>query len=152
MDTLLIAIGCAIFIGLIIFTDPLRRYSFYNWCLWIIGLVCVILIVHWMKVWIGCDASWKRRPNTANKCDLLERSVNNAGEPGFPSGHAAFATYYVIGLWWLLKNPLVLIIGIPWVVFVAYSRIHKNCHTRSQVLYGAIVGIIVSIAFVSFWR
>jgi len=142
MDTLILAIGLAFAIGIFIYTDTHRRYSITRWFIWVFGLVCVVVLVHWLKRVIGRDASWKQRPSEAKQCDLLEKSSNDAGDYGFPSGHSAFAIFYVLGLWWLTRSLWVLIIGIPWAIYVGYTRVYKQCHTIPQILAGYCIGIL----------
>lgn len=151
MDTLLVAIGLAVALGGFLFLrigHGRGRAAWAAWALWVTGLVSVVVGVHFLKHWVGREEPWQQRPPGACRCDLWESSENNAGEHGFPSGHSAFALFYVLGLWWWTKSPWVLAIGLPWVAFVGYSRIHKRCHSVPQVVAGYIVGLLGFIGFV----
>ena len=146
MDTLLFAIGLAVALVVV------RWHDGRVWA-WLFGLFCITLVVHLLKHWIGREKAWQQRPPGACQCDLMESSeANAAGEHGFPSGHAAFAMFYVLGLGWVTRSPWVFAIGLPWVVYVGYSRIHKRCHTVLQVVAGYLVGLIGFLGFMNIYQ
>ena len=64
----------------------------------------------------------------------------------FPSGHSAFAWFLVPVLLYTLPAPYALpaaSIAAGSAVLIGAARIHIRCHTLTQVLVGALVGLLV---------
>ncbi len=115
-----------------------------------IGLILAVLAagvaVEWIKravVWAGAG-SWSRRPAGARDCDLWCVGGAVGGAPGFPSGHMTTATLLVSALWFHLRSPIVLWIGVPWAGAMAWSRWIKRCHSVVQIVGGAVLGWAVA--------
>ena len=79
-----------------------------------------------------------RRPENGVYCGVtcLEKKTH-VSDPGFPSGHTAFITFYALCLphsfyFTIIKGILVLL--------VSYNRIHSSCHTFIQVAGGILFG------------
>lgn len=113
------------------------------WFLWLILTVLGTgVAVEWFKrglVWIGAGA-WTRRPVGARNCDLWCVGGPAGGAPGFPSGHMTAATLLVSALWFRLQEPVVLWIGVPWIVAMGWARWVKGCHSVLQIVVGAALG------------
>ncbi len=68
------------------------------------------------------------RPAGAAGCDALCRGGAVGGQPGFPSGHVATATVLVSAMWFHTKDTRVLVVGLPWITAMAWSRWAKHRH------------------------
>ena len=98
-----------------------------------------IIVVPSIKLFIGTKSG---RPEGATGCDIFCQTGNNAGEPAFPSGHMATTTLFVVALWLHFKNTYILLVGIPWITAMAWSRWIKQCHDEQQIIGGIITGIL----------
>jgi len=80
-----------------------------------------------------------RRPENGLYCGVscLEKKTS-ISDPGFPSGHAAFITFYALCLpshsllYTIVKGVLIL--------SVMYNRLRSGCHTILQVFGGMVFG------------
>lgn len=86
---------------------------------------------------------WLKRPDGACNCNTSMSDGNQAGFPGFPSGHCTCAASFWIGVWILTPDPYKWWMGI--VVFIGiasmiWARIKKRCHTGVQTIAGVAVG------------
>jgi membrane-associated phospholipid phosphatase len=80
-----------------------------------------------------------RRPEKGLFCGLscLEKKTS-ISDPGFPSGHVAFITFYTLCLpsysvlYTIIKGLLILL--------VSYNRLKSGCHTILQVIGGIVFG------------
>lgn len=130
---------------LILFLAPwVYDLSPIAWVVWVIAIALVALLVESLKRLIGSRHRWSQRPQGACACDLWEHTKNAdasaSGQPGFPSGHAAVSAFLIASLYILTRAPSVLLIGLPWVLWVVVSRLQKHCHTVPQVVAGGLVG------------
>jgi membrane-associated phospholipid phosphatase len=103
--------------------------------------------VEWLKhvvIWAGAGA-WSRRPVGARDCDLWCVGGPVGGAPGFPSGHMTTATLLVTGLWLITRSPVVMLVGVPWTLAMAWARWVKRCHSVVQIVGGALVGFGAAI-------
>ena len=82
-----------------------------------------------------------RRPKGAKCCDILSfDSSDQSKQPGFPSGHMAFISYFIMCS---PKNTVLQItLNVALWVLMAYDRMATNCHTPFQVISGSVVGIL----------
>lgn len=110
----------------------------------IVGLSLVVALVHVIKKLsnnIPKDSILyhiTRRPENGVYCGVtcLEKKTH-VSDPGFPSGHTAFITFYAMCLpqsihFTIIKGFLILL--------VSYNRIHSSCHTFIQVIGGILFG------------
>jgi undecaprenyl-diphosphatase len=69
----------------------------------------------------------------------------------FPSGHVANAATVAVALWVLFPRLWVAIVGVGWVLLMAFSRTYLGAHWLSDTLGGALVGasaaLLVAAAF-----
>jgi diacylglycerol kinase (ATP) len=65
---------------------------------------------------------------------------------GMPSGHAAVAFALSTILTLVSENPLVMVLAFILATLVSQSRLIHGIHTRLEVLFGALLGILVVIA------
>jgi membrane-associated phospholipid phosphatase len=113
---------------------------------WYIGLILTVIAtgaaVEWIKrVVVGGGAGvWSRRPAGARGCDLWCVGGPAGGAPGFPSGHMATVALLVSALWFRLRAPVILWIGVPWIGAMAWSRWAKRCHSVLQIVAGSALG------------
>jgi membrane-associated phospholipid phosphatase len=87
------------------------------------------------------------RPRGASNCNLLCNDGNQAGRPGMPSSHSAGAAFFAGYYFQFTQNPIIKLSLITYAILVMYSRYVKKCHTLSQVIVGAILGL--SLSFVA---
>ena len=110
------------------------------------GLAILALAVESMKVLVGSNSSWSRRPAGASDCGLWCAEGAVGGTPGWPSGHMAVATALVV--FFLVRNrdrertKWAVGIGIGWLAMVAWARWVKRCHTQGQIVAGGVVGCV----------
>ena len=126
----------------------LRSEARDTWFLWLILVVLGTgVVVEWLKrglSWLDVGGSWtwtwSRRPAGARDCDLWCVGGPVGGAPGFPSGHMTAAALLVSALWFRLRCPVVLWVGVPWTLAMGWSRWFKGCHTVLQIVTGAALG------------
>lgn len=83
-------------------------------------------------------STWRARPNG--------EVPHGLSLGAFPSGHSAFAWFFVPVLLFTLPLSYGLSaasIAVVVAVLVGAARVHIRCHTRMQVLIGALIGILV---------
>ena len=85
-----------------------------------------------------------RRPKSATCCDILSlNSDDQSNAAGFPSGHMAFITYFIMRMpdeSFIFQNYINILL---WAI-TAYDRTATNCHTTLQVLSGSLLGLLLS--------
>ena len=106
----------------------------------IVGLVAANAVVELVKPMFGRKGIYGR-PVGANACDVFCRGGSVGGQPGFPSGHMTNVTMFVSALWWHTQSPAILVIGVPWIVAMAWARWIKQCHNWYQIVAGVFVGM-----------
>ncbi len=85
------------------------------------------------------------RPAAATACDLFCVGPPVGGKEGMPSGHMATATFFVSAMYSHTENNIwVLVVGIPWIVAMAWSRWFKSCHNVWQLVAGALLGLLAA--------
>lgn len=105
---------------------------------YIVSATVDLALNYFLKRLVFTTGRWTRRPE--GTCDAICNLVGNLGDAGMPSGHAQssflFATFWsLLGReWWFVLYM--------YAVLVAYQRVYTKCHTISQVLFGAVIGII----------
>ena len=79
-----------------------------------------------------------RRPENGVYCGMtcLEKKTH-VSDPGFPSGHTSFITFYALCL---PQTIYFTIIKIILVLSVSYNRIQSCCHTYIHVIGGILFG------------
>ncbi|MCS7161830.1 MAG: phosphatase PAP2 family protein [Bacteroidia bacterium] len=104
-----------------------------------------------LKPWIA-----RRRPSHQAALQSSLRIVRGyrGGLYGFPSSHAANSAALLSALWVWWRYPLLLPIGLGWVVLHSCSRIYLGVHYPSDILagwlIGASLGYLVSRLFLRF--
>jgi len=86
------------------------------------------------------------RPHGARDCDAWAKNGNCEGQPGMPSTHAAFATFFAV-FYFSQVGIIGRIALILYVILVIWSRLYKRCHTIGQVLVGTAFGIGMGMLF-----
>ena len=118
------------------------------WWIWLFGGLVVTNILVWgLKLLFGTNPPFAR-PTGASGCDAFCLKGPVGGEPGFPSGHMTFSSMFVTALWLRYHNPLILWIGIPWLLAMGWSRWAKRCHNIEQIVAGTLTGAISAAALV----
>jgi membrane-associated phospholipid phosphatase len=98
-----------------------------------------------LKLILGTRLSIFKRPANAFNCSSWNTGGKCGGKPGFPSGHTQSTIFFVILFYLITKNKWILLVGLLWTIIVAWSRIHRHCHTLLQTIFGAIVGYILAL-------
>jgi membrane-associated phospholipid phosphatase len=88
------------------------------------------------------------RPKGATDCNLLCTDGNQAGKPGMPSSHSANAAFFSGFYFTQTDNPLIKTILVLYAGLVMLSRYLKRCHTISQIVTGAALGLSISFIMV----
>jgi membrane-associated phospholipid phosphatase len=84
------------------------------------------------------------RPNSAKDCNLLCNDGNQSGKPGMPSSHSASVAFFSGFYYQQTNNTIIRISLIVYSGFVMLSRYWKKCHTISQIVVGALIGLTLS--------
>ena len=80
---------------------------------------------------------------------VVLKAVQGRGMPlhgGMPSGHAAVAFALSTTLTFVTESPLVMLLSFVLAVLVSQSRLVHGIHSRLEVLLGALLGTLVTIA------
>ena len=70
----------------------------------------------------------------------------------FPSGHTSAAIALATSLSLAFQNRWIITISYSWAVLVAYSRLAFGVHYPTDVLGGAVLGLVVPLAFFFFMK
>jgi membrane-associated phospholipid phosphatase len=100
---------------------------------------------------IGSKLEFLKRPQGANNCDICSKNGDQSGKPGFPSGHLTSTVSFFTSIYLLFPEYRMgsLIVGSIYTLLMAWSRIHKKCHTLLQTIAGTVLGISVSVGIES---
>jgi len=104
------------------------------------GLVATNIGIELVKPMFGSRGGFGR-PAGAWGCDVFCSDGAAGGRPGFPSSHMAIVTMVVSALWWHTRSSI-LIVGVPWIAAMAWSRWMKRCHNWQQIVAGTVVGLV----------
>lgn len=86
---------------------------------------------------------------------VILKSLSGKGTPlegGLPSGHAAVAFSIATVVSLSSQSPLISILTIALAVMVSHSRLILSIHTMREVLFGAVTGIVVTLAILLLFR
>jgi membrane-associated phospholipid phosphatase len=85
------------------------------------------------------------RPQGATDCNMLCNDGNQEGRPGMPSSHSASVTFiYGFYAQQSLSSPIVNNLLLGYALMVMLSRYIKRCHSLSQIVAGASLGLSLS--------
>jgi len=91
------------------------------------------------------------RPEGASDCNTFCGGGSVEGKPGFPSGHVATVTLFVL-LMGLYTQSYYWIAGLLWIAAMGWSRYEKRCHSVEQILGGVLTGALgASVAYMAYW-
>jgi undecaprenyl-diphosphatase len=74
--------------------------------------------------------------------------LSSGGSPSFPSGHTADAFAFAVALGLVYRKWYFYIPCLVWAALVGYSRMNLGVHFPSDVLAGAIIGIVSAIVYI----
>jgi undecaprenyl-diphosphatase len=74
--------------------------------------------------------------------------LSSGGSPSFPSGHTADAFAFAIAVGLVYPKWYFFIPCLVWAALVGYSRMSLGVHFPSDVLAGAIIGIVCAYAYI----
>jgi undecaprenyl-diphosphatase len=77
--------------------------------------------------------------------------LGSGGSPSFPSGHTADAFAFFMAVSLIHRKWFVIVPCFLWASLVGYSRMSLGVHFPSDVLAGALIGILSAILFYSLW-
>lgn len=103
-------------------------------------LLAVIMIVGAMVIWLFKELVDRERPFYVY---LHIEKLGRGGGSSFPSGHTVESFAIATGLTLLFRKRPVIIAGYGWASLVAYTRLALGVHYPSDVLAGAITGILL---------
>jgi membrane-associated phospholipid phosphatase len=132
--TILVALGYPLVFA-VCCGDRFHRYL-------IVGLLGLNALVAGIKQLSlrALDGTLARRPAGARACDLFCMGGPVGGQAGFPSGHMATVAMFTTALWMHTGDSNIFWLGVVWVAGMGWSRWIKQCHTREQIVAGAILG------------
>ena len=84
------------------------------------------------------------RPEGARDCNLLCNDGNQSGKPGMPSSHSASAAFFSTFYYHQTDNKFIRGGLVIYAGLVMLSRYLKKCHSISQILVGALLGVSLS--------
>jgi membrane-associated phospholipid phosphatase len=133
------------FTGTLITCVFMYAYNGDIWWIWLFGgLIVANVIVSGLKPLFGIIPPFGR-PAGATGCDAFCLKGPVGGEPGFPSGHMTISSMFVAALWLRYHNPLILWIGVPWLIAMGWSRWAKRCHNIEQIMAGTLTGVLSAV-------
>ena len=127
---------------------PIMFYAVYRDLFYIKLLGCLIVAnvaVEIIKPIFG-SSGFFGRPAEARRCDAFCIGGAVGGVPGFPSGHMTNVSLLISALWFHIRQPIVLIIGVPWIGAMAWARRRTQCHNWQQIVAGTVVGSVIGSA------
>jgi membrane-associated phospholipid phosphatase len=104
-----------------------------------LGLAGTIIITETIKYFLIGKSN--PRPEGARDCNLLCNDGDQSGKPGMPSTHSS-SVAFLSGFYYqqtdnkYIRGALVIYAGL-----VMWSRYLKKCHSISQILVGALLGV-----------
>lgn len=103
-----------------------------------IGIACILISAYVERIKPYFDSP---RPEGASDCNAFCGGGSVEGKPGFPSGHVATVTLFVL-LMGVYTQSYYWLLGLLWIGAMAWSRYEKRCHSVEQVAGGALVGLL----------
>lgn len=79
---------------------------------------------------------------------ILSKSYSRKGRPfygGFPSGHAAVSFSISTATTFLTQNALISILTFILAIMVASSRVTMGIHSMREIIFGAILGTVITV-------
>jgi membrane-associated phospholipid phosphatase len=90
------------------------------------------------------------RPSGASNCNMFNTGGSYKLIPGFPSGHMSHTSTFFTIAFFIYKSKWLLIVGLLSVLFMGWARLKKQCHTKTQVVAGVIIGVIFGCCWTIF--
>ena len=84
------------------------------------------------------------RPEGAKNCNLLCNDGDQSGKPGMPSSHSSSVAFFSGFYFQQTDNKLIRALLVIYAGLVMVSRYIVKCHTISQILVGALLGVSLS--------
>lgn len=115
--------------------------------MFLIGSVASILINYLLKGIIK-----QPRPNQDAFLQTIERQYRGIvgfGRYGMPSGHTQLAVFITTYVCLATKNVYITLIYIIICIIVMYQRVKYDFHTITQVVAGAVTGVVVAVFFIN---
>jgi membrane-associated phospholipid phosphatase len=107
-----------------------------------LGVAGTTIISETLKFFfIGKDSP---RPEGAKDCNLLCNDGNQSGQPGMPSSHSSSVAFFSGFYFQQTDNKFIRSVLIVYAGLIMLSRYLKKCHTISQILVGALLGVSLS--------
>ena len=81
------------------------------------------------------------RPHGAMNCDVMGTNGNRSGKPGLPSSHVTVVVFFTLFYLPYITNPILRAMLILYAISIMVSRYDKKCHSVSQIITGALLGL-----------
>jgi membrane-associated phospholipid phosphatase len=136
-DALSVSTGLTYLVPLILFivtNNPLHLKAF-------VGIGSTTIISESLKPFFS---RLSPRPNQALNCNLLCNDGPQGGRPGMPSSHSASVVFFTSFYISEIDNIVGQLFLIGYAILVMASRYVKKCHTISQIIGGALLGLSLS--------
>lgn len=115
-----------------------KRYKKMGEIITLSFILNIIVVNIILKIFVG-----RLRPYEAvGFTDLL---ISHLSDNSFPSGHTSYAFSFVSVLWFLGKSKIMNWYMTILAVLIALSRLYLYVHYPSDVLAGAIIGVLLSV-------
>jgi membrane-associated phospholipid phosphatase len=128
----------------------------------ILGTGGNVVMKSFFKKVLDKDSYLARRPDPNGICgignsEIPKDSIHNFG---FPSGHMqSTTTSIVLLLFWVVflshfkktTQNIIILLGIVFIIYVGWSRIHLGCHNIEQVSAGTLFGLIGGLIGIKLW-
>lgn len=126
-------------IGLVVFWCFSKRQGYYVMTVGLAGTVAS----QWMKILCRIPRPWVQDPNFT----ILEQAREAAGGYSFPSGHTQSAVGTFGSIAATCKKKWLRVVCIVLAVLVGLSRMYIGVHTPADVLVGALISVVLIVAF-----
>lgn len=106
-----------------------------------------VVLVRILKMLVG-----RARPDVAGQLGADESGLSwSAALHSFPSGHTADLVTSMFFIALLVRRTWAAGVGLAWAVAVAWSRVALAKHFPSDVIGGAAIGVVTTLAVVQLW-
>ena len=144
--------GCLMVIYYILYQLGVVPYIFS--IKYIIGFTTIVALSEFIKLAVYPYTDLAKRPIGAYNSNFLANNGNVEGKPGLPSTHTASVSYFATYNFLIMCNTHLIehtaifhLLNIGILLGTAWSRYYKKCHSITQILTGAIFGMVYATFF-----
>jgi membrane-associated phospholipid phosphatase len=124
---------------------------------YIVGFTSIVVLSEYIKTIIYPYTNLAKRPIGARNSNFLANNGNVEGKPGLPSTHTAIVSYFSTYNFLIMCNTNLIghttifhILNVGILLATGWSRYYKKCHSMTQIVTGAIFGIVYATFFYYF--